>query len=109
MNEDLRGSVYDDLATLMTDLLTRKALLLVYWPLARGRRLRQSCEAVLRGYVADGPFDGRALDLACALAVVRKWRLDEEEQAAGSGGRLARALRPGFRRYFGRLAQSYLR
>jgi hypothetical protein len=50
------------------------------------------------------------LNLACALAVVRKWTRDEEAMAGGkAAARLLKwPVRYGFRHYFGRLVYGFL-
>ncbi|HEX8683674.1 MAG TPA: phosphotransferase [Ardenticatenaceae bacterium] len=110
MNESVRGSIYQDLATLLTDLSTRKAIALVYGLTGKGRRLERCSGAVLKGYFGQQPYNREVLNLACALAVVRKWTRDEEAMAGGKATvRLLKwPVRYGFRRYFGRLAYVFL-
>lgn len=119
-NEPTRGPAYIDLARLITDPLTRKAQVLTsgrYFPPASAERFGA---AVLSGYFREstrmGPPragvelnrpDGRLLAFHCALAVVAKWRMDEE--ALGSRSPMTRRLVTGpVRRYFGDLAAAYL-
>lgn len=111
MNNNLRGSVYQDLATLVTDLFTRKVTFVAYGLFARSRHLERGARAVLEGYFGGEPWNDALLNVACALAVVRKWIQDEEALAQGSAASrlLKLPLRLGIRRYFWHLICRYLR
>jgi hypothetical protein len=110
MNENVRGSVYQDLATLVVDLRTRKALVIRYAGLLQTRRLAELAGPVLEGYFGAEAHDAEALHLACALAVLRKWRQDEEAVLAARLGRAVpqRIVRHVFRRYYRSLALRFL-
>jgi hypothetical protein len=110
MNNNLRGSVYQDLATLITDLFTRKQAFMAYGLFVRNHRLERGADAVLEGYFGAEPYNQELLNVACALAITRKWIRDEEALAQSSAAvrLLNLPVRFGIRRYFWHLISRYL-
>lgn len=110
-NDSKRGPIYLDLGTLVADLATRKVQVLSNGLFVRRSRLENCRAAVLEGYFGAKPADIQMLDLACALAVVRKWALEEQTLTRARGARrlAARAYAVLMRRYFSRLVRRYLR
>lgn len=105
-----RGSIYVDLATLVTDLLTRKLQVVSRGAFIRPQRLARCQEAILKGYFDSLRYDVRLLNLFSALAAVRKWTLDEEMLASARGiNRLgAPFIRMQVRPYFQKVLQKLL-
>jgi len=105
------GSVYADLSTLMIDPIVRKEQVL-FQGLSFRPSLRMRYEhAVLQGYYGVSQYPDPMLDFYCALAVLNKWRMDEERLIAGDSrlfhtGSLL--ITPLIRDYFQKLILGYL-
>jgi hypothetical protein len=105
-----RGPIYADLATLITDPVTRKNQVFSHGLYRPSWRLRQIEQACLRGYFGGQPYDRPVLGLHCALACAQKWLLDEQIIMASSGAsaNAARSWRPVMRHYFEQVIRGYL-
>jgi hypothetical protein len=110
-NNSLRAPVYNDLAKLITDLATRKVQVFSQGLFVPGPSLARCQHAILAGYFADEPYNIQVLNFACALAVIRKWALDEQAllRAAVRFPMVVPLLRPLLRRYFWQVTSFYLR
>jgi hypothetical protein len=109
-NTDLSGVIYHDLAKLLCDLATRKVQVLSQGLFLRPAHLARYRQALLTGYFGADAYQAQALDLALAVAILRKWTQDEQLLASMTGAkRLAAAtLTPLLRRYFQQLVWSHL-
>jgi len=112
-NWQAKGSIYEDLARLIVDPLTRKIQILSqggYFRLPYARRFEK---AVLSGYFGASQVDDRVLSFFSALMVLTLWRMNEESIKAPNSkvlhALLNRAFRIPLRRYFSRLTNEYLK
>ncbi len=101
-NGHMRGPVYHDLATLITDPIARTSFMITGRSNAQRERFADIKAAVLEGYFGSQPYNAQVLDLYSALVLVHKWTRHEKRFAALQGpAKLAGlALRPHVRDYF---------
>jgi hypothetical protein len=106
-----RGSMYEDLSSLLIDPVTRKLQIMSLGLLFRPSMYKRYENAVLRGYYGKGIPPRRLINFYCALDTLVKWRMNEEILIApGSSLRsIASALfAQVMRYYFERLIRNYL-
>ncbi len=101
-NGHLRGPIYHDLATLISDPVARISFMLTTRWGSQRQRLTGIRAAVLDGYFGSQPHNVRMLDLYSALVLVQKWARHERRFAALQGpAKIARmALLAHVRSYF---------
>ncbi len=107
-NAITRRPVYEDLARLLTDLMTRKVQVFTGGAWVRSGRLQGCRAALLQGYFGtDSPNLG-LLDLYAALAILHKWAANESQLAGGRAGPHGWLARLVMRRYFLRVLHTAL-
>jgi hypothetical protein len=110
-NWEEAGPIYHDLATLLTDPVSRRAGVFS-WGLSFRQSLRRRYElAVLTGYFGSSRSAPPLLDFFCALTVLSKWRIDEEfldSTRSNWYGFAIPIIRRWIRPYFQRLIRHYL-
>jgi len=111
-NWQAKGSIYEDLARLIIDPLTRKVQILTFGSYFRSTDARRFEKAVLGGYFGKSQVDDRVLSFFSALMVLTLWRMNEESLEAPNSKVLRVVLNKAFRiplrRYFSRLTHEYL-
>lgn len=106
------GSIYEDLASLLIDPVTRKAQVISLGLLFRGSMRRRYENAILRGYYGDSNIPLAVIYFYCAWDVLVKWRMDVEILASDTSklkAILKRMVAPAVYFYFHRLTLDYLR
>ncbi len=110
-NWEERGAIYEDLARLLIDPVTRKLQIItqgLYFRRASAKRFEKS---VLRGYFGSTDVDERLLSFYRALMALTIWRVHEENQLNQGSlvflifGGIIRWL---FRRYFAKLITGFV-
>jgi hypothetical protein len=103
-----RDPIYEDLATLLLDPVTRVATIMtggLLLPKGFSSLARQS---VLAGYFEGQAYDDAILDFYCAMALLYKWMFNERRLTSGAAKRMGVFLRPWVRWYFSTLLHNIL-
>lgn len=96
-----RGPIYEDIAKLIADLETRSLQVFTFGRFISPRRMERLRSAVLKGYFGDTDADSYLLELFLSLAILVKWKIDEELLTNSSGfQRIIRKLLSPIRRYY---------
>lgn len=103
-----RGPVYTDLAILVNDLRTRRAIVLAHGALLRHDRIADCDKAFLQGYFGTDPYERKVLEFCCAVNLVHKWAEDERTLASTASGVAGRLALPIVRHYFDSLLSRYV-
>jgi len=107
-----RGAIYEDLASLLIDPVTRKFQVLFQGLIFRRAQRKRYEEAILQGYFDNTNYPLGVIYFYCALAALGKWHANEE-LLRSHASQLARimilvgSLLAGL--YFRRLIQDYLK
>jgi hypothetical protein len=104
-----RKPVYADLASLVTDPETRFSTVITNRFLLTDKFLKQSRNAVLRGYFRNIPYNNDIVDFYCALVVIDKWISNEIRLSSGLFRYIGVLLLPWIRFYFSTLLKKYTR
>ncbi len=104
------GTIFEDLATMITEIMEQKIKFSSLGFLVRGESLARSEKAVLQGYFTNEMPCKQVLYAFCCLDILIMWYWYEERYRSISGPATgaARLLRPRIRQYLLRQAQEYL-
>jgi thiamine kinase-like enzyme len=76
--ECMRGPIYEDIAKLLADLETRSLQLYTFGLLIPQHRMERIWATVLNGYFGSIPPNHLLLNLFTVLAILYKWKIDED-------------------------------
>lgn len=105
-----RGPIYEDIAKLIADLETRSLQVYTFGLFIPPHRMTRLRNAVLRGYFASTQVNQYLLESFLTLAILTKWKIDEEllMNATGIQRIIRKILSPFRRRYMLHILKKHL-
>jgi hypothetical protein len=102
-----RNPIYTDLATLLLDPEMRLASILTGGLCLSNQFRAQARQAMIDGYFAGQLCDDAILNFYCALAILKKWTIDEKRLASGAARHVGWFLRPRQKSHFTALLRRF--